>query len=75
MKKIIYSPGEPAGIGPDIIIKLCCSNSWEKYKSSIVSIGDPELFIRRAKLLKKKLNNKKKCLKNEKKKIHIQWEV
>ena len=55
MKKIIYSPGEPSGIGPDIIIKLCCSDSWEKYKSSIVSIGDMKLFVRRAKLLKKKL--------------------
>ena len=73
MKKIIYSPGEPSGIGPDIIIKLCCSNSWEKYKSSIVSIGDPELFTRRAKLLKKKLKiieaNSLEDLKKNKKNI------
>ena len=29
MKKIIYSAGEPAGIGPDIIIKLSLLNNIE----------------------------------------------
>jgi len=55
LKKIIYSPGEPAGIGPDLIIKLACSKSWEDFKIPIVSIGDPNLFLQRAKLLKKKV--------------------
>ena len=55
MKKIIYSPGEPSGIGPDLIIKLSSSNSWEDFKIPIVSIGDPKLFLDRAALLKKKI--------------------
>ena len=55
MKKIIYSPGEPSGIGPDLIIKLSSSKLWEDFKIPIVSIGDPKLFIDRAALLKKKI--------------------
>ena len=56
MKKIIYSPGEPAGIGPDLIIKIASSKSWENLKIPIVSIGDPNLFLGRSKLLNKKIN-------------------
>ena len=56
MKKVIYSPGEPAGIGPDLIIKIACSQSWENFKMPIVSIGDPNLFLERAKLLSKKIS-------------------
>lgn len=55
MKKIIYSPGEPSGIGPDLIIKLCSSKSWEALSIAIVIIGDSKLFIDRAKILKKKV--------------------
>ena len=55
MKKIIYSPGEPAGIGPDLIIQLATSKSWENFKIPIITIGDPILFIERSKKLKKKL--------------------
>ena len=55
MKKIIYSPGEPSGIGPDLIIKLSSTDLWEDLKIPIVSIGDPKLFLDRAALLKKKL--------------------
>ena len=55
MKRIIYSPGEPAGIGPDLIIKIASSQSWEKFKIPIISIGDPSLFLERAKLLNKKI--------------------
>ena len=55
MKKIIYSPGEPAGIGPDLIIKIACDREWENLKIPILVIGDPELFIHRSKLLKKKI--------------------
>ena len=55
MKKIIYSPGEPSGIGPDLIIKLSSSNLWEDLKIPVVSIGDPKLFLDRAALLKKKI--------------------
>ena len=45
MKKIIYSPGEPAGIGPDLIIQLAASKAWENFKIPIITIGDPVLFI------------------------------
>ena len=55
MKKIIYSPGEPAGIGPDLIIQLAASKAWENFKIPIITIGDPLLFIERAKKLKKKV--------------------
>ena len=55
MKRIIYSPGEPAGIGPDLIIKIASSQSWENFKIPIISIGDPSLFLERAKLLNKKI--------------------
>ena len=55
MKKIIYSPGEPAGIGPDLIIQLATSKAWENFKIPIISVGDPNLFIERAKKLKKRL--------------------
>lgn len=54
MKKIIYSPGEPAGIGPDLIIKLSHMKVWEKINTPIVVIGDERLFHARSKLLKKK---------------------
>jgi len=70
LKKIIYSPGEPAGIGPDLIIKLATSKSWEAFKIPIVTIGDPDLFLDRAKLLKKRvgiieINNVQKAKKNK----------
>ena len=55
MKKIIYSPGEPSGIGPDLIIQIAFSKSWENFKIPILSVGDPALFLKRSKLLRKKL--------------------
>ena len=55
MKNIIYSPGEPAGIGPDLIIKLSRSKLWNKIGVPIITIGDKDLFEARAKLLNKKV--------------------
>ena len=55
MKKIIYSPGEPAGIGPDLIIQLALSKEWEALKVPVVVVGDPKLFDDRANKLKKRL--------------------
>ncbi len=55
MKKIIYSPGEPAGIGPDILINLSQTKDWMSYKVPILTIGDKKLFEQRAKVLKKKI--------------------
>ena len=55
MKKIIYSPGEPSGIGPDLIIKLTSSKLWEDIRIPIITVGDPKLFTDRAAVLKKKI--------------------
>jgi len=55
LKKIFYSPGEPAGIGPDLIIKLATSKTWKNFEVPIIAIGDPKLFLDRSVLLNKKL--------------------
>ena len=57
MKKIIYSPGEPSGIGPDLIIKLSSSKLWEDIRIPILTVGDPKLFVARTATLKKKSKN------------------
>ena len=55
MKKIIYSPGEPSGIGPDLIIQLCKSTFWTDVKIPIVCLSDPKLLNARASDLGKKI--------------------
>ena len=55
MKKILYSPGEPSGIGPDLIIQLCGLPFWEKIKIPIICIADKKLIEDRALLLKQKI--------------------
>ena len=68
MKKIIYSPGEPAGIGPDLIIQLCTSKFWTDIKIPIVCLADPKLLADRANKLGKKI----KLLQiNDLKNLHI----
>jgi 4-hydroxythreonine-4-phosphate dehydrogenase len=47
MKRILITPGEPAGIGPDITIALA-QHTWE---CEIVAIADPDLLLQRAKQL------------------------
>lgn len=47
MKPIIITPGEPAGIGPDIVLKLVKHN----ISHPMVVIADRELLSHRAKLL------------------------
>tara|TARA_X000000368_G_C23057850_1_gene724884 strand:+ start:6570 stop:7550 length:981 start_codon:yes stop_codon:yes gene_type:complete len=71
LKKIIYSSGEPAGIGPDLIIKLAFSKEWENFRIPILVVGDPCLFLDRSRLLKKNLkiiniDSIKKLKKNKK---------
>lgn len=44
MKRILITPGEPAGIGPDILIKAI-QQSWS---CELVAIADPELLETRA---------------------------
>ena len=75
MKKIIYSPGEPSGIGPDLIIELCTSKFWIDIKLPIVCLSDPKLLTDRASKLGKKvkllqINDLDNIQKN--KKNHIQ---
>jgi len=55
LKKIIYSPGEPSGIGPDLIIKLCRSTFWTDIKIPVVCLCDPKLLNNRAADLEKNI--------------------
>ena len=55
MKKILYSPGEPSGIGPDLIIQICSTPFWEKIHIPIVCLADKKLIQNRAKVLNKKI--------------------
>jgi len=45
--RILITPGEPAGIGPDITIKMA-QKAWD---AKLVVVGDPDLLTSRAKLL------------------------
>ena len=49
MKRIIISPGDPAGVGPDICLKAFKRNISKN--SYPVFLGDPDLFEERAKCL------------------------
>jgi 4-hydroxythreonine-4-phosphate dehydrogenase len=76
LKNIIYSPGEPSGIGPDLIIQLCSSLFWEDIKIPIACIADPELVQARAKKLGKniklsKIDNLENLKKNKRNNIQI----
>jgi len=59
LKKILYSPGEPSGIGPDIVIQLCKTELWTDIKIPIVCISDPKLLDKRAADLGKKITLQK----------------
>ena len=43
-KRIVYTPGEPAGIGPDLIIQL----AQQPMKHEVVVIADPDMLQQRA---------------------------
>ena len=45
--RIAITPGEPAGIGPDITLAIA-GQPWE---AELVAIGDPDMLQARAKLL------------------------
>lgn len=47
MKRILLTPGEPAGIGPDITIQIA-QQSWPV---EIIAIADPDMLLQRAKQL------------------------
>ncbi len=48
VSRIALTPGEPAGIGPDLCIQL----SQARQSCELVAISDPELLIQRARQLK-----------------------
>jgi len=48
MKKIIITSGEPAGIGPDIVLQLLTKNTWD---AQLIVVGDSTLLESRAKQL------------------------
>ena len=51
MKEILYSHGEPAGIGVDLILKLANTKYWKEIKIPIVTLADESLLKARAKKL------------------------
>lgn len=55
MKKLIYSPGEPSGIGIDLIIRLANSEHWEKLKTPILTLSDSSLLKDRSKLISNRI--------------------
>lgn len=46
-QRILITPGEPAGIGPDILIQI----AQQKWNAELIAVCDPDLLIRRATLL------------------------
>ena len=48
MKTIIYSPGDPAGIGPDLFLSLLDEDFFRFIKANVVCVGDKNLFASRA---------------------------
>ena len=56
MKQLLYSHGEPAGIGIDLILHLSKLKFWVQMQSPLICIVDKALLQTRAKLLKLKIN-------------------
>ena len=51
MKKLLYSPGEPAGIGVDSVLHVSKLKYWEEMNADLICIADMELLRSRAKAL------------------------
>ena len=51
MKTIIYSPGDPSGIGPDLFLSLLDEDFFRFIKANVVCLGDKKLLSSRAKEL------------------------
>jgi 4-hydroxythreonine-4-phosphate dehydrogenase len=47
IQRIAITSGEPAGIGPELIVKI----AQHDYQDQLIIIGDPDLFLATAKLL------------------------
>ena len=58
LPKILITPGEPSGIGYDILLSI----AEKKFPAQIIAITNLELLKERAALLKKKINSKTKAI-------------
>ena len=58
MKQLLYSPGEPAGIGIDSILYISKQSFWEQINARLVCIADPKLLESRSKILNLKIKFK-----------------
>ncbi len=47
-KPVLISSGEPAGIGPDLLISLCQSRVPQAHGRDLVVMADPEMLMERA---------------------------
>jgi 4-hydroxythreonine-4-phosphate dehydrogenase len=56
LKRLLYSHGEPAGIGIDLILYLSKSKFWQDMQSSLVCIVDIDLLKSRSKILNLNIN-------------------
>ena len=56
MKRLLYSHGEPAGIGIDLILYLSKSTFWQGMESPLVCIVDRDLLESRSKILNLNIN-------------------
>lgn len=52
LPRIVFTPGEPAGIGPDLAVKL----AQREFAAEIIAVADPRLLQQRATRLQLKLN-------------------
>lgn len=53
--RLALTPGEPAGIGPDLVIALNGSEQLRDLPLELIVVADPELLQTRAKLLNKQI--------------------
>ena len=51
MKTILYSPGDPAGIGTDLLLELVNNKFFDTLQTRIVCLADPNLLQARASML------------------------
>ena len=40
-QRIVLTPGEPAGIGPELILSLADAD----FRDELVAVADPELYV------------------------------
>jgi len=51
LKTILYSPGDPAGIGTDLFLELVNNKFFDTLQTRIVCLADPHLLQARASML------------------------